>query len=76
MVRDAKCNIAVAEQIKYVVFVPARMAKLEGVAPFARKEFEKRSQPITVLLELRWKLEEHGPALVSQRFERLLEEIH
>jgi hypothetical protein len=30
MVRDAKCNIVVAEQIKYVVFVPARMAKLDG----------------------------------------------
>ena len=41
VVRDAKRNIVVAEQIKYVVFVPARMAKLEGVAPFGRKEFEE-----------------------------------
>src|SRR5215213_4244766 len=67
MIRDAKCNVVVAEQIKYVVLVPARMAKLEGVAPFARKEFEERSQPIAILLELRWKLEEHGTGLSTEK---------
>jgi hypothetical protein len=43
------------------------MAKLEGVAPFARKEFKKRSQPIAVLYELRWKLEEHETGLSTEK---------
>ena len=52
MVRQAERDVVVAQQIENFVLVPARIAKLEGVAPLLRQQLEERGEPLAVGLKL------------------------
>src|SRR2546423_566154 len=69
VVGDAKGNIFGRQQSKNTRRVPARVTKLESIAPLRAEHLEKGCQTFVVQLELRRQLKQHRACLVAQNRE-------